>query len=240
MKFSIIICTYNAEKKLPKTLDSIFLQTDNDYEVIIIDGASSDSTIEIIKKYEKKFVGKLRWISEKDSGIYNAMNKGVKMAKGEYVNVIGTGDWLEEGALKEVAKAADENPGADAIYGKTRIWDRDMQESKIVQTLPEILFSQPMQHPAIFYKRKLHNKFGLYDESYRIVADYLFCLKAFCFGKATVKAIDVITSNFVMNGISSKKQYLCFTENIRARKDLSIKVNIYFEFLNYLKSKVKR
>ena len=102
MKLSIIICTYNVVERLRKTLDSILEQNIGDYEVIIVDGDSNDGTLDIIKEYEIFFQGKLKWISEKDTGIYNAMNKGGRSAKGEYLNINGAGEWLEKGVLKKV------------------------------------------------------------------------------------------------------------------------------------------
>ena len=126
MKFSIIICTYNSAGRLPKTLDSILAQACDDFEVIVVDGASTDGTLDVIKDYAEKFAGKLRWISEKDSGIYNAMNKGVKIANGEFLNVIGAGDWIERDALENARKCIEGNPDTDAVYGKTRIWDKNL------------------------------------------------------------------------------------------------------------------
>lgn len=223
---TIIICTYNSGERLIKTLNSILLQNVQDYEVLIIDGASTDNTVDIIKDYEIKFAEKLRWISEKDNGIYEAMNKGVKMAQGEYLNVIGAGDWLEENTLEKVCELISINPEIDAIYGRTQIWDKDKKENKIVQTSPKVLPSHPMQHPALYYKKELHDKFGLYDERYRIVADYLFCLKAFYFGKSQVKLIDKVTVNFVMDGVSSVCNKECKEENKRVRKELGIRLAI--------------
>lgn len=226
MRLSIIICTYNSEKRLAKTLNSILSQNADNYEVVVIDGASTDGTIEIIKNYEIKFARKLRWISESDKGIYNAMNKGVGMAKGEYLNVIGAGDWLEENALGEIFRAINENPKADAIYAKTKVWDKDEKENKIFQTPVKDLPSQPMQHPALYYKKELHNKFGLYDESYKIAADYLFCLKTFYFGQGKVILIDNITVNFVMDGVSSVCGKECEAENKKIRRELGIKLKL--------------
>ncbi|EKE19228.1 MAG: glycosyl transferase family 2, partial [uncultured bacterium] len=185
MKFSIIICTYNAAKRLPKTLDSIFAQTYDDYEVVIVDGASTDGTQNVILEYGKKFSDKLRWISERDTGLYNALNKGVKLARGKYLNIVGAGDWLEKDALSGASECIKKNPQADAVYGITKVWDKHCEENRLVQTSPDVLPIQPMQHPSMYYKKNLHDKFGQYDESYEIVADYVFCLKAFYFGRAT-------------------------------------------------------
>ena len=222
MKFSVIICAYNVFRKLPITLDSILAQTFLDFEVVIVDGGSTDGTVGVIGEHEKKFNGRLRWISESDTGIYNAMNKGVEMARGEYLVVIGAGDWLEPDALGNVIACIEKKPGADAVYGKTRIWEADRQTSRTVQTMPDVLPTQPMQHPALFYKKNLHDRFGVYNEKYRIVSDYAFCLRAFFFGEAKVVPIDVVTSNFVMDGASSREKE-CEAENKRLRKELGIK-----------------
>lgn len=238
MQLSIIICTYDSVGRLEKTLDSILVQNIEDYEVVIIDGASTDGTVEIIKNYESKFNGKLRWISEADNGIYEAMNKGVKMAQGKYLNIIGAGDWLEKGVLSEILQSMGENCEVDGVYAKTRVWDKDIATNRVVQTSPDVLPVHPMQHPALYYKKELHNKFGYYDESYKIVADYLFCLKAFYFGKASVKLIDIVTVNFVMDGKSSVCGKECELENSRVRKALGIKTKL--KIINPIKFIKKR
>ena len=105
MKISIITATYNSEKTLKDTLESVLKQTYTDYEHIIIDGLSKDSTMEIVKEYEPKYNGKLRYISEKDSGIYDAMNKGIKMAEGEVIGLLNSDDiYAHENVLKEIAE----------------------------------------------------------------------------------------------------------------------------------------
>lgn len=225
MFLSIIICTYNVSQKLPTTLDSILAQEFLDFEVVVIDGESEDGTVDVLCEYGKKFHGKLRWISEADTGIYNAMNRGVRMARGEYIVVIGAGDWYEENAFMAVFKAAQENSNAEAIYGKTRVWEADRKTNRLIQTLPDVLPMQPMQHPALFYKKNLHDRFGLYDEKYKIVSDYAFCLRVFYFGHAAVLPIEGITSNFVMDGASSW-QKMCGAENKQLRKELGIKMPI--------------
>ena len=241
MKFSIIICTFNTAKLLPKTLDSILAQTFGDFEVVLIDGASSDGTQEVIKNYAQKFNGKLKRISEKDSGLYNAINKGVKMAGGEFLNVVGAGDWLETDALEQAAKCIEKNPEADAVFGKTRIWDQGLKTSRLLQTSSKNLPSQPMQHPSLYYKKTLHDKFGLYDESYRIAADYAFCLKVFWNGKVKAQAFDAVADNYVLDGISAVREGLCVKENFRARREAGVKTKASLrEALNFVKNKLKK
>lgn len=239
MKISAIICTFNSAWRLPKTLDSILSQDFSDYELLIIDGASSDGTLDVIKEYEKKFCGKLNYVSEKDRGIYDAMNKGIGMAKGEFLVVIGAGDWFEKNAFEKAAECIEKNPGADAVFGKTRIWDAALKKNQIVQTMSDELPGHPMQHPALFYKKSLHDKFGIYDESYRIAADYAFCLKAFYAGKTRVVPFDVVVSNFVMDGVSSNNQIRALRENKRALAEVRLKHKRYLiEYLTHYKKKI--
>lgn len=240
IKFSIIICTFNVVNRLPKTLDSILQQSYDDYEVIIIDGASTDGTLKVIEKYAQKFEGKLRWISEKDTGIYNAMNKGVSMASGEYLNVVGAGDWLEKDSLEKANKCIEENIQTSAVYGKTRVWEKDLSAQQVVQTHPGVLPIQPLQHPSMFYKKKLHEIYGLYDESYRIAADYAFCLKVFYHGKEETKAFDFIVDNFVMDGLSSTRVDECKEETLRAQKEAGFeKSSTKIKIVNYIKKVMK-
>lgn len=105
MKISIITVTYNSEKTLKDTLESVLKQTYKDYEHIIVDGLSKDNTIEIVKEYEKRYNGKLRYISEKDTGLYDAMNKGIKMATGDIIGILNSDDiYAHENVLQEIAK----------------------------------------------------------------------------------------------------------------------------------------
>lgn len=239
MLFSIIICTHNSKEKLPKTLDSILAQNFVDYEVVVIDGASTDGTVEVIGKYEKKFAGRLKWLSEKDAGIYEAMNKGVRMAGGEFLNVVGAGDWLEAGVLKKVSEKIEKAPQVKAVYGKTRVWDEKKTKSRLVQTLPELLPVQPMQHPALYYRKELHQQFGFYAEKYQIVSDYLFCLKVFHFGKIPVASLDLVLVNFVSDGVSSKKKWQCLRENWEIKRTLGLKNAYLGDLKNFLKAKLK-
>lgn len=231
MLFSIIICTYNDAEKLKKTLDSLAMQSFDDFEVVVIDGKSKDDTVEVLKSFEKRFNGRLKWASEPDAGIYNAMNKGIDLSQGRYLNIVGAGDWLEKDALLSAAQCIEKNPDADAVYGILRMWSKDLEKSDDVQTLPGDLVHTPMQHPALYYRKLLHDKFGLYDESYKIAADYLFCLKAFYVGGSEVVAFDTIVDNYVLDGVSATNEDLCIKENIRARRSLKLIPNRFMRFI---------
>ena len=239
MKFSFIICTYNAELRLPATLDSILAQNFEDFEVVVIDGKSSDNTVHVIKKYQTKFNGRLRWISEKDGGVYEAINKGIKLAQGDFLNIIGAGDWLELGVLDKIAQQIQENFLADAIYGSTKIWEKNKKHFRIAHTDVFALPNHPMQHPALFYRKKLHEKYGLYDESYRIASDYVFCLKTFFLNKVNIIEIEAVLVNFVMDGLSSENFWKTQIENKKALRSVGLKNrNFYRTILTYYKKKL--
>ena len=115
MKISIITVCYNSEKTIKNTIDSVLSQTYKNYEYIIIDGKSTDNTVNLIKKYQKKFDNKLKYISEKDNGIYDAMNKGVLRAIGGIIGIVNSDDWLEPKALDIVAEIANKAPKAGNV-----------------------------------------------------------------------------------------------------------------------------
>ena len=104
--FSIITITYNSEKTVERTIKSVLAQTCKDYEYIIVDGASKDSTIDIVKKYEPLFEGRMKWKSEPDKGIYNAMNKGIERSSGEIMGIVNSDDWIEPNALSFISDIA--------------------------------------------------------------------------------------------------------------------------------------
>ena len=106
MKFSIITVCFNSEKTIERTIRSVLNQTFSDYEYIIVDGASKDDTMKIVKSYEDKFDGRLHYISEPDKGIYDAMNKGIRLAQGEIIGIVNSDDWLEDDSLMNVQQAS--------------------------------------------------------------------------------------------------------------------------------------
>ena len=125
MKISIITATYNSEKTLKNTLESVLKQTYTNYEHIIIDGDSKDNTMEIVKQYEEKYQGKLRYISEKDSGIYDAMNKGIKMATGDIIGILNSDDiYANENVLEKIAEKFKQT-NCDGTYANLIFMDEE-------------------------------------------------------------------------------------------------------------------
>lgn len=180
MKISLITVCYNSEKTIEETLKSVLNQTYQNYEYLIIDGNSKDSTLDIIKKYEKLFDGRLRYISERDKGLYDAMNKGVGLASGDIIGILNSDDLL---ANKDVFKTIVnnfENNNIDGIYSDLVFLDSQTMSiptrNFIAHKQSKILGWHP-PHPTLYLKKDVYNKVGLFDLNYRIAADYDFMLR---------------------------------------------------------------
>lgn len=204
MTLSIITICFNDRNGLEKTIQSARQQTFKHFEHIVIDGGSSDGSVEIIDKHRDYLAYS---ISEKDTGRYNAMNKGILKAKGEYCLFLNSGDYL---ASDEVLQTVFETPQtADLVYGDLYFDKGDKKE--LYQQPAEITFdyllNATMAHPATFIKKYLFDKYGLYNESYKIVADYDFFLKNIFYNNLSFKYICTPISVFNLDGISNNKSY---------------------------------
>ena len=213
MKFTIITVCLNSAKTIRRTFDSLLEQSFEDYEYIVVDGESTDGTLEIIREYEPKFQGRMRCISEKDKGIYDAMNKGIRMAKGEYINIMNSDDWFEKDALKKIAEVPG-NP--DVIYGCIRLFFPESGAMDIQRIDHRRLIERPLFHQGCFIARKAHEKYGLYDLQYKVCADHDFLLKLYLSGLNFV-AIDEIISVFSKGGFSEKNKWIYLKENFTLR-----------------------
>jgi len=202
MKLSIITINYNNLCGLKKTADSIFAQTYRDFEWIIIDGGSNDGSNEFIESIAPKTEANISfWCSEKDNGIYNAMNKGIAKGKGEYLQFLNSGDILhDKDVLKSIEK---ELRGEDVIYGDLKFVSK---EENHVFTYPNkltihYLLHRSLGHPATFIKSSLFDFEG-YREDFKIVSDWFAFIKWFRQGK-TFRHFKIIVADFDANGISS-------------------------------------
>jgi glycosyltransferase involved in cell wall biosynthesis len=204
-KLSIVTVCFNNKEGLDKTIRSIISQTFHDYEFIIIDGGSSDGSADVIKKYEDKIS---YWISEKDNGAYYAMNKGIAKANGEYCLFLNSGDYLNsDDILQKVFK---NNYEQDIIYGNMKI---DWGQGKVtIGTMPDKIsfyqmYTDTLWHPVSFIKRTLFEKYGKYNEMYKIVADYDFFFKTIVMNNVSTRHLSVIVSVFNnTKGLSSRPE----------------------------------
>ena len=201
MQFTTIVVSLNAFNLISGTLDSILEQDCDDYEVVLVDGASTDGTLEIIRQYETKFQGKLRWISEPDRGIYDAMNKGIAMSKGNFVNFLNCGDTYEPQAFAHIREAIRLKPETQVAYGISRYFD-DTGEVRLIRECHTRFRERNICHQSIWYHRDLFEKFGVYDLQYRFLADYDFNIRLYQNG-AVFNPVDAIVVNYSLTGISS-------------------------------------
>ena len=219
MKLSIITVNFNNKDGLQKTIDSVISQSFKDFEWIVIDGGSTDGSKELIEKYSNYISF---WVSEPDKGVYNAMNKGIKVAKGEYLNFLNSGDvYYNTEALHNIfSKHID----CDIVFGNTLAY-RDGQ-LKIINYQNDYLtcyrlVKGTINHQAAFIKRQLFNKYGLYDETLRIVSDWKFFFEVIIIRKCTVHHINETIIIYDTNGLSST--------NIPLRRKEKLSFIVFFQ-----------
>lgn len=182
MKISLITVTFNSGGTLRDTIQSVLSQTYPEIEYIIVDGLSEDSTIDIIKEYVPLFQGRLKWISEKDNGLYDAMNKGFKMATGEIVGIINSDDLLREsGVIGKVIDCFEGHKDIDCVYADL-YYVSQYDTSKIVRhwiTGKQRSFSKGWHpaHPTFYVKREIYSKYGLFDLDFKFAADFELMLR---------------------------------------------------------------
>lgn len=196
MKCTVITINYNNKNGLRKTIESVVGQTSKDLEYIIIDGGSTDGSVDILKEYTDRID---YWVSEPDNGCYHAMNKGIKVATGDYIIFMNSGDYFyTNDIISEFVKA---NPTEDILCG-------DMFLSLgCINSVPEKLsfrffYEGNLPHQACFIKTSIQKKY-LYNEKFKIVSDYEFFLKTLILDNGTYQKIDKIISHFDFNGISN-------------------------------------
>lgn len=201
MKLSIITICLNNREELQRTLSSVTGQTCNDYEYIVVDGGSTDGCRELIASTPRID----RWVSEPDTGIYNAMNKGVRMAGGDYVLFLNSGDTLHD---KEVLEKIIPRLGDADFYAGHYLTDRGGKTRRLCsprRLSAKFLLEGALMHQATFTRTALLRATP-YDESLRIVADWAFLLKQWLMRGSTYEMLDVVVSVFAMDGVSTNKK----------------------------------
>ena len=206
MKLSIITVNLNNEPGLKKTFESVIAQSFTDYEWIVIDGGSVDGSAGLIEKYADRFTFR---ISEPDTGIYNAMNKGILKAGGEYCFFLNSGDYFINGeVLKNFFSARfSEDVVSGNMFVITNGSITEKCKGKNDLTFLDLYLSL-IKHQATFIKRELFQKFGLYNESLKIVADYEFFIKTVGFGGASYRYVNLDLTCFDNGGISNRNPSL--------------------------------
>lgn len=206
MNLSIITINYNDAIGLKKTMSSVESQTWQEFEHIIVDGKSTDSSVEVIKSFDYK---NLIWLSEEDDGIYNAMNKGIKKSNGKYLLFLNSGDYLfNENVLLNVQNNFDEN---NSFICGNMYYEN---EGKLtIRKHPDLLtfsylIAKTISHPSTFILSSMFDKYGLYNEELKIISDWEFFLKCLGLNGESYKKLDEDITIFNINGISSNEENL--------------------------------
>lgn len=209
MKISIITATYNSEKTIRDTIESIISQNYLDLEYIVIDGKSTDNTINIVNSYTSRL--NIKIVSEEDSGLYNAMNKGVSMATGDIVGILNSDDFYAQNNVLEKVSNAFKNPEIDAVYGdliyvdknntskETRLWEAGEFSEKKLNS------GWIIPHPTLFLRKNVYdNCEKIFDESLKIAADYEFTLRLLKIKKIKTHYIPEVLVKMREGGTSGK------------------------------------
>lgn len=204
MLLSIITVNLNNLQGLKKTFDSVFSQSCKSFEYIVIDGGSTDGSLELIKKEQDQIN---YWISEPDRGIYPAMNKGIAAAKGKYLLFLNSGDWLcNKGVLLKAEQELKSNE-TDILYCDVNLIDINKklawQKTYPNQIDTDFLLKSALCHQAMFIKARIFAEIGNYREDYRLSSDWIFYFTAFNKGFRFKKIDHLVFCNFVLNGFSS-------------------------------------
>lgn len=212
-KLSVISINLNNANGLSRTLEGIITQTWKDFELIVIDGGSTDNSIEIIKKFKQNIAF---WVSEPDKGIYNAMNKGIKVASGEYCYFLNSGDYLVNEHVFQ--KIFEPEPKGDILFGNLIVTLNNKRagvaKGKNTLTFSDV-YNHTVKHQASFIKRQLFEQYGFYNEELKIIADWEFFIKTLGLGNVSYKHIDLNIAFFNNEGISNKNPKLCQTERTK-------------------------
>ena len=226
MTLSIITINWNNAIGLRKTMHSVFCQRCKDFEYIVIDGGSTDGSKSVIQRFAQEPGRCIKWVSESDSGIYNAMNKGIRMATGEYVQFLNSGDCLVcDDVIERILMALKINSFPTILYGNMLKEKKDgvlLRDKCFAGQSISFLgfYTGTLNHSPAFIKKELFEKYGLYDESLKIVSDWKWYLQAIIFGGEKPVYADIDVTLFDMNGISETNKELDKKERRQVLEEL--------------------
>lgn len=221
MKLSIITINYNNADGLRRTLESVAAQTYQDIEHVIIDGGSTDGSVDVIKEYVSSSPSSdpfmkhvIKWISEKDNGIYNGMNKGIRKATGSYIEILNSGDVLAASDVTDrMVRELEKNDYPAILYGNMlksydgkKIISRDTCGERMYTPDSFLYFyNGTLNHDCAYIRRDLFDKYGLYNEEMKICSDWEWYVKAIALGGEKAVYIDIDVTIFDMNGVSESR-----------------------------------
>lgn len=200
-KVSIITVCYNSAATIRKTIESVLRQTYQHIEYIIVDGASKDKTLSVIEEYEPMFEGRLKLLSEPDKGIYDAMNKGLRMVSGGLIGILNSDDFYEPMAVEHMVNAMTDEK-YQILYGFVRSL-KNGEEYSTDRRSHKFLWEGMIGHPACFVTKAVYDDFGCFDLQYISVADYDFMLRMSRIDAVKFYPVDHVITNFTLGGMSA-------------------------------------
>ena len=247
LKISVITVVRNGMPFVAQTIDSVVNQNYRELEYIVIDGGSTDGTVEVIKSHESKVT---KWISEKDDGIADAFNKGLSLATGDYLLYLNSDDALANAdVIGEIAEQIVENDYPSLIYGDCDVLDRDssrpLYRASIQFSKAGMLRGQMLPHPSMFANRHYFEKYGDFDRQFRIAMDYEWLLRGG--QQERIVHVPLLVTNVRNGGISTRDQSRVVNEIILALKKngyltsqwAELRVRGYFSVRSFLKAMLK-
>lgn len=225
MRLSLITINRNNAIGLEKTMQSVAVQTFKEFEYIVVDGASTDGSVDVIKNNEQEFAH-LKWVSEPDKGIYNAMNKGLRMATGDYIQILNSADCLaDSGAIERMLVNLEKKGYPSMLYGNMvkcfpdgrKMVDKCFAGQEITMLG---MYYGSLNHDPTYICRDLFDKYGYYDESLRIVSDWKWFLQAIVIGGEKPQYVDETVTLFDMTGISETNKELDKSEREQVLEQL--------------------
>ena len=219
MRISVITATYNSGRTIGDTLESVLRQTYSDVELIVVDGASRDDTMDIVRRYEPRFGGRLHWTSEPDRGIYDAMNKGIARATGDVIGILNSDDFYTSDTVLERVAEAMAGGDVDAVYGDIH-YVRDGDLHKCVRYYSSRPFRRGLMrlgfmpaHPSFYCRREVYERCGTFDTTYRVAADFENLLRLIYVNRIKTRYLPVDfvtmrTGGASTSGLSSHRQIM--------------------------------
>lgn len=243
MKISVVTVTFNSAKTVRDTIESVLSQKYDDYEYWVIDGGSKDSTVDIIKEYEPRFGGRMRWISERDKGMYDGINKGIRMATGNVVGIINSDDFYHRTDIFQIINDAfTNNKGVEAIYGDVRFVSPDNLDKTVRYYSSKhfrpwrFRFGFMPAHPTFFTRRENFEKYGYYKYDYHIAADYELLIRHLYTNRVPSMYVPVDFMKMRTGGRSTnglKANWVLNKEIVRACRENGIRTCMPLLFMKY-------
>lgn len=243
MRVSVITATWNSGATLRDTLESVLRQTYPDIEHIIVDGGSTDNTMELVRECEPYYHGRLRYVSEPDKGIYDAMNKGIRMATGEVIGILNSDDFYTSPDIVEILVGELERNHVDAVYGDIHYVD-DKDLDKCVRYYSsagfrrcKMLLGFMPAHPSFYCRKEAYERFGLFKTSYKVAADFENLLRLIYVGKISIRyvpkdCVTMRTGGASTSGLASHRRIMA--DHVRAYRENHVRSNALLDSLRYI------